>query len=65
MKKQVAALKKKRSVGITKNGGSHNAALGDAQILLKLIAQSEDARRKKRWLTQEQMEAELRKRFGD
>lgn len=32
--------------------------------LLKLIAQSEDARRKKRWLTQEQMEAVMRKRFG-
>ena len=36
----------------------------DTLALLKLIAQSEDARRKKRWLTQEQMEAVMRKRFG-
>jgi hypothetical protein len=37
----------------------------DALILLKIIKQSEDARRRKRWLSQEQMEEELRKRFGD
>ena len=37
----------------------------DALMLLKLIAQSEEDLRKGRWLSQSQMEAELRKRLGD
>ena len=70
----VASVNKKRSpVVITQNGAPRAVVMDvesyekiqDALILLKLIAQSEDARRKKRWLSQEQMEEELRKRFGD
>jgi hypothetical protein len=34
-------------------------------MLLKLIAQSEEDLRKGKWLSQAQMEAELRKRLGD
>jgi len=37
----------------------------DALMLLKLIAQSEEDLRKGKWLSQSQMEAELRKRLGD
>ena len=36
----------------------------DTLALLKLLAQSEDARRKKHWLTPEEMEAAMHKRFG-
>lgn len=38
--------------------------LRDALIMMMLIAESEQARREGRWLTQEQMENELRERFG-
>jgi prevent-host-death family protein len=70
----VADVNKRRSpVVITQNGEPRAVVVDietyertqDALMLLKLIAQSEDARRKKRWLSQEQMEEELRKRFGD
>jgi len=36
----------------------------DAVILLMLIADSEQARRERRWLTQDQLEQELHERFG-
>jgi len=70
----VADVNKRRSpVVITQNGEPRAVVMDietyertqDALILLKLISQSEDARRKNRWLSQEQMEEELRKRFGD
>jgi hypothetical protein len=38
--------------------------LRDAAILLMLIADSEKARREGRWLTQEELEKQLRERFG-
>jgi hypothetical protein len=38
--------------------------LRDAMILLMLIADSERALREGRWISQEQMEEELRDRFG-
>ena len=69
----VEAVNRKRSpVVITQNGEPRAIVMDvesyeriqDALILLKLISQSEEARRKKRWLSQEQMEEELRKRFG-
>jgi hypothetical protein len=37
----------------------------DALILLKMIAQSEEDLSKEKWLSQSQMEAELRQRLGD
>jgi prevent-host-death family protein len=70
----IADVNKRRSpIVITQNGEPRAVVVDietyertqDALMLLKLIAQSEDARRKKRWLSQEQMEEELRKRFGD
>ena len=70
----LADVNKRRSpVVITQNGEPRAVVIDietyertqDALLLLKLIAQSEDARRKKRWLSQEQMEEELRKRLGD
>jgi prevent-host-death family protein len=70
----IADVNKRRSpVVITQNGEPRAVVVDiesyertqDALMMLKLIAQSEDARRKKRWLSQEQMEEELRKRFGD
>jgi prevent-host-death family protein len=69
----VAAVNEKQSpIVITQNGEPRAAVMDvasyermqDTLALLKLISQSEQARRKKRWLTQEQMEAELNKRFG-
>ncbi len=69
----VEHVNEKRSpVVITQNGEPRAVVIDvetyeqtqDALALLKLISQSEDARRKKRWLSQEQMEAQLRKRFG-
>jgi prevent-host-death family protein len=69
----VDSVNQRRSpVVITQNGEPRAVVIDvetyqqtqDALILLKLISQSEDARRKKRWLTQEQMEETLRKRFG-
>jgi prevent-host-death family protein len=69
----VAAVNEKQSpVVITQNGEPRAVVMDVASYermqetlaLLKLIAQSEEARRKKRWLTQEQMEAEMHKRFG-
>ncbi len=69
----VDSVNEKRSpVVITQNGEPRAVVMDiesyqqtqDALILLKLISQSEDARRKKRWLSQEQMEEKLRKRFG-
>ena len=69
----IAEVNEKRTpIVITQNGepravvidvGSYER-MQDTLALLKLIAQSEEARRKKRWLTQEQMEAEMHKRFG-
>jgi len=38
--------------------------LWDATVLLMLIADSEKARQEGRWITQEQLEKELRERFG-
>ena len=70
----VADVNKRRSpIVITQNGEPRAVVVDietyertqDALILLKLIGQSEDARRKKRWLSQEQMAEELRKRLGD
>jgi prevent-host-death family protein len=70
----VAAVNKKRSpVVITQNGEPRVVVMDiesyertqDALALLKLIAQSEEDLRKGKWLSQAQMEAELRKRLGD
>jgi prevent-host-death family protein len=70
----VADVNKRRSpIVITQNGEPRAVVMDiesyekiqDALVLLKIIAQSEDARRRKRWLSQEQMKEELRKRFGD
>ena len=69
----VEAVNKKRSpIVITQNGAPRAVVmdvesyeqLQDALILLKLISQSEEALQKGRWLSQTQMEKELRKRFG-
>jgi hypothetical protein len=38
--------------------------LQDAEILLALIADSEQALREGRWITQEQMEKLMREKFG-
>jgi prevent-host-death family protein len=40
-------------------------SIQDASILLKIISQSEEEFRKGRWLTQKQMEREVRKRLAD
>ena len=67
-------MNKKRSpVFITQNGAPRAVVMDvqsyekiqDALILLKIIAQSEDAFKKGKWLTQEQMEREVRARLGD
>jgi prevent-host-death family protein len=70
----IADVNKRRSpVVITQNGEPRAVVMDvesyqriqDALVLLKIIKQSEDARRNKRWMSQEQMAEELRKRFGD
>jgi prevent-host-death family protein len=70
----VADVNKRRSpVVITQNGEPRAVIVDiesyertqDALMLLKLIAQSEEDLRKGKWLSQSQMEAELRKRLGD
>jgi prevent-host-death family protein len=70
----VADVNKRRSpVVITQNGEPTAVVIDiesyertqDALMLLKLIAQSEEDLRKGKWLSQSQMEAELRKRLGD
>jgi prevent-host-death family protein len=70
----VAAVNKKRSpVFITQNGAPRAVVMDvqsyekiqDALILLKIISQSENALQKGHWLTQEQMEREVRARLGD
>lgn len=70
----VAEVNKKRSpVVITQNGAPRAVVMDvesyervqDALILLKLISQSEEDFQKGRWITQAQMERELRKRFDD
>lgn len=70
----VAEVNKKRSpVVITQNGSPRAVVmdvasyeqLQDALILLKLISQSEEALQKGRWLSQSQMEQELRRRLSD
>ena len=70
----VAEVNKKRSpVVITQNGAPRAIVmdvesyerLQDALVLLKLIAQSEEDLQKGRWISQAQMERELRKRLGD
>ncbi len=70
----IADVNKRRSpVVITQNGQPRAVVVDietyertqDALMLLKLIAQSEEDLRKGRWLSQSQMEAELRKRLGD
>lgn len=68
----VAEVNRKRSpVVITQNGEPRAVVIDvesyentqDALILLKLISQSDDARRKGRWLSQSAVERELRKRL--
>jgi prevent-host-death family protein len=70
----VEAVNKKRSpIVITQNGAPRAVVMDvesyeqiqDALILLKLISQSEEALQKGQWLSQAQMEKELRKRLGD
>lgn len=70
----VDRVNEKRSpVVITQNGEPRAVVMDvetyertqDALILLKLIAQSEEDLRKGKWLSQSQMEAELKKRLGD
>jgi prevent-host-death family protein len=70
----LADVNKRRSpIVITQNGEPRAVVMDiesyertqDALMMLKLIAQSEDARRKGRWLSQKQMEEKLRKRFRD
>ncbi len=70
----LADVNKRRSpVVITQNGEPRAVLIDiesyertqDALALLKLIAQSEEDLRKGKWLSQSQMEAELRKRLGD
>ncbi len=68
----VAEVNRKRSPVVITQSGSPRAVLmdvesyerlQDALILLKLIAQSEEASQKGRWLSQSEMEQELRKRL--
>jgi prevent-host-death family protein len=70
----VAAVNKKRSpIVITQNGAPRAVVMDvqsydkiqDALILLRLISQSEEEFRKGNWLTQEQLDREVRARFGD
>ncbi len=70
----VAAVNEKRSpVVITQNGEPRAVVMDiesyertqDALALLKLIAQSEEDLRKGKWLSQSQMDAELKRRLGD
>jgi prevent-host-death family protein len=70
----IADVNKRRSpIVITQNGEPRAVVVDietyertqDALMLLKLIAQSEEDLRKGKWLSQAQMEAELRKRLGD
>jgi prevent-host-death family protein len=70
----VEAVNKKRSpVVITQNGAPRAVVMDvesyeriqDALILLKLISQSEEDFRKGRWISQAQMEREVRKRLSD
>jgi prevent-host-death family protein len=70
----VEAVNKKRSpIVITQNGAPRAVVMDvesyeqiqDALILLKLISQSEEALQNGQWLSQAQMEKELRKRLGD
>ena len=67
----VAEVNRKRSpVVITQNGAPRAVVMDaesydriqDALVLLKLIAQSEEDFRKGRWISQAQMERELRKK---
>ena len=65
--------KKRSPVVITQNGSPRAVVmdvesyenLQDALIILNSISQSEEALQKGRWLSQEQMEQEFRKRLGD
>ncbi|HEY6393164.1 MAG TPA: type II toxin-antitoxin system Phd/YefM family antitoxin [Bryobacteraceae bacterium] len=70
----VASVNKKRSpVVITQNGAPRAVVMDvqsydkiqDAFILLKMISQSEEEFRKGDWLTQEQVDREVRARLGD
>jgi prevent-host-death family protein len=70
----LAEVNKKRSpVVITQNGAPRAVVMDvesyermqDALILLKLISQSEEDLKKGHWLSQQQMEQEVRKRLGD
>ena len=70
----LAEVNKKRSpVVITQNGAPRAVVmdvetyerLQDALLLLKLIAQSEDALQKGEWITHPRMKRELKKRLGD
>jgi prevent-host-death family protein len=70
----IEAVNKKRSpVVITQNGAPRAVLmdvdsyerLQDTLILLKMISQSEEDFRKGRWISQAQMEREIRKRLGD
>ena len=70
----LAEVNKKRSpVVITQNGAPRAIVmdvgtyerLQDAMLLLKLIAQSEDALQKGKWITHPQLKRELKKRLGD
>ena len=70
----LAAVNKRRSpVVITQNGAPRAVVMDvesyermqDALILLKLISQSEEDLKKGNWLSQQQMERQVRKRLGD
>lgn len=70
----IEAVNKKRSpVVITQNGAPRAVVmdvdsyerLQDTLILLKMISQSEEDFRKGRWISQAQMEGEIRKPLGD
>jgi len=70
----VAAVNKKRSpIVITQNGAPRAVVMDvqsydkiqDAFILMRMISQSEEELRKGDWLTQEQVDREVRRRLGD
>jgi prevent-host-death family protein len=70
----LAEVNKKRTpVVITQNGAPRAVVMDvesyermqDALILLKLISHSEEDLKKGHWLSQQQMEQEVRKRLGD
>ena len=70
----VAAVNKKRSpIVITQNGAPRAVVMDvqsydkiqDAFILMRMISQSEEEFRKGNWLTQEQVDREVRRRLGD